>query len=73
MKKYNVEVVVKYNYEVEVEDREEAEAEGWNYEDWKHCSEVYSINTSLEDETCEGCEEWESDCTCEEEQTEGDE
>ena len=67
-KKYAVKVTVEYYYEVEVESEELAEAEGWNYEDYKHGAEVYSIKTEHLADQCEECENWEDECTCEDEE-----
>jgi len=44
---YEVKVVVEYQYEVEVDSPEEAEEQGWQYEDYSHFAEVYSIDTTL--------------------------
>lgn len=62
---YQVKVVVEYYYEVEATSDKEAEAEGWNYEDYSHCGEVYSINIDLIEEDIHGEKE--------EEDTEGGE
>jgi hypothetical protein len=58
---YSVKVVVEYDYEVEAESKEEAEQEGWNYEEYKGYSSVYSIKTELLDEECEECGFYKSD------------
>jgi hypothetical protein len=62
---YQVKVVVEYYYEVEATSDKEAEEEGWNYEDYRHCGEVYSINIDLIEEDIHGEKE--------EEDTEGGE
>lgn len=50
MPTYDVKVTVKYVYEVEAESEEEAEKEGWNYENYNHFGEVYSIEIEELDE-----------------------
>jgi hypothetical protein len=72
-KKYEVKVIVEYIYEVEADSEEQAEQEGWNYEEYKWNADVYSIKTELIEEMCEECEQWESDCTCNEEEEEKEE
>jgi hypothetical protein len=47
MKTYDVKVIVEYMYEVDVESEEEAQELGWQYEDYAHFAEVYSIETTL--------------------------
>jgi hypothetical protein len=47
MKTYDVKVIVEYMYEVDVESEEEAQELGWQYEDYSHFAEVYSIETTL--------------------------
>lgn len=71
--KYGVKVTVEYYYEVEVSSETEAEAQGWNYEDHAYSGEVYSIKTEHLADKCEECEEWEDDCTCNEEKEEEEE
>jgi hypothetical protein len=66
--KYAVKVTVEYYYEVEADGEAAAEAEGWNYEDHKYGAEVYSIQTDHLADRCEGCEEWDDECTCEEDE-----
>lgn len=41
---YRVQVVVNFDYEIECESEEEAEKQGWNWEDYTHYSDVYSID-----------------------------
>jgi hypothetical protein len=45
MATFNVKVVVHYEYEVEADDESQADKLGWNYEDYGHCAEVYSIDS----------------------------
>ena len=52
MKRYDVKVVVEYNYEVEAEDEAEALDQGWQYEDYAHFADVYSID-AIEQESDE--------------------
>ena len=47
MATYDVKVIVEYMYEVDVESEEEAQELGWQYEDYSHFAEVYSIETTL--------------------------
>jgi hypothetical protein len=47
MATYDVKVIVEYNYEVEADSVEKAEEQGWEYEDYSHFAEVYSIETTL--------------------------
>jgi hypothetical protein len=44
MATYDVKVIVEYNYEVEADSPEEAEEQGWQYEDYAHFADVYSID-----------------------------
>ena len=44
MPTYDVKVIVEYNYEVEADSPEEAEEQGWQYEDYAHFADVYSID-----------------------------
>lgn len=44
MAKYEVSVRVDFNYEVEADSQEEAEEMGWQYEDYTHFADVYSIH-----------------------------
>lgn len=46
---YDVKVVVEYYYEVEAENFDEAEKAGWDYEDYAHTGEVYSIDITEHD------------------------
>jgi hypothetical protein len=50
MPTYDVKVIVEYNYEVEAETPEEAEEQGWEYEDYSWCAEVYSIEVEEQPE-----------------------
>lgn len=50
MPMYDVKVVVEYMYEVEADNEGDAEAEGWNYEDYAHSGEVYSIEVDEQPE-----------------------
>lgn len=43
MATYDIKVTVEYQYEVEADTYEQAEQEGWNYENYSHFAEVYSI------------------------------
>ena len=43
MPTYAITVNVDYHYEVEADSQEEAERAGWDYEDYSHTAEVYSI------------------------------
>ena len=56
MKRYDVKVIVEYNYEVEAEDEAEALDQGWQYEDYAHFADVYSIDV-IEQESDEDEEE----------------
>ena len=47
MATYDIKVIVEYNYEVEADSVESAEMQGWEYEDYSHFAEVYSIETTL--------------------------
>jgi hypothetical protein len=40
---YNVKVMVEFNYEIEADSEEIAEAEGWKWEEYRHHSDVNSI------------------------------
>jgi hypothetical protein len=44
MPKYYVKTIVEYWTEEEFDNEEEAEKAGWNYEEWSHSAEVYSID-----------------------------
>lgn len=44
MPTYDVKVVVEYQYEVEADSEDDAEKQGWEYEDYLHSGEVYSID-----------------------------
>jgi hypothetical protein len=57
MATYDVKVIVEYNYEVEADSPEEAEEQGWHYEDYGFCSEVYSIDVDEQPEEVEEDEE----------------
>jgi hypothetical protein len=46
MATYDVKVIVEYMYEVEADSLEEAEAQGWQYEDYSHFADVYSIDVT---------------------------
>ena len=46
MATYDVKVVVEYNYEIEAENESEAIDQGWQYEDYAHFADVYSIDIS---------------------------
>jgi hypothetical protein len=46
MATYDVKVIVEYNYEVEADSPEEAEEQGWQYEDYAHFADVYSIDVT---------------------------
>jgi hypothetical protein len=46
MATYEVKVVVEYNYEVEAENESEAIDQGWQYEDYAHFADVYSIDVT---------------------------
>ena len=46
MPTYDVKVIVEYNYEVEVQDEAEAIEQGWQYEDYAHFADVYSIDVT---------------------------
>jgi hypothetical protein len=71
--KYGVKVTVEYYYEVEVDNESEAEEQGWHYEDHAYSGEVYSIQTDHLADRCEGCENWDDECSCEEEESEEEE
>jgi hypothetical protein len=57
MATYDVKVIVEYNYEVEADNLDEATEQGWQYEDYSHFAEVYSIAV---DQTSDDEEEDES-------------
>ena len=40
---YDIKVTVEVTYEVEANSQEEAEIEGWNYQNYLHFADVYSI------------------------------
>ena len=44
MARYYVKVRVDLEYEVEAESYEQAEEQGWQWEDYTHFSDVYSID-----------------------------
>jgi len=44
MATYDVKVIVEYNYEVEAENEFEAVEQGYQYEDYAHFADVYSID-----------------------------
>ena len=44
MPTYNVKVRIDLEYEVEAEDEAQAEKEGWNWEEYTHWADVYSID-----------------------------
>lgn len=46
MATYDVSVVVEYNYTVEADSDDEATLQGWDYEDYAHFGEVYSIDVT---------------------------
>jgi hypothetical protein len=46
MATYDVKVIVEYNYEVEAYSIENAQAKGWEYEDYAHFAEVYSVEVT---------------------------
>jgi hypothetical protein len=46
MPTYEVNVRVDFSYEVEAEDESAAEEMGWQWEDYTHFSDVYSINVT---------------------------
>jgi hypothetical protein len=46
MATYDVKVIVEYMYEVEADSPEEAEEQGWQYEDYAHFADVYSIDVT---------------------------
>jgi hypothetical protein len=50
MATYDITVTVEYNYEVEADSVDEAEAQGWEYEDYSHNAEVYSIRVAEQNE-----------------------
>ncbi len=56
MPTFDVKVIVEYNYEVEADSPEEAEEQGWQYEDYAHFADVYSIDV-VEQESDEDEEE----------------
>lgn len=43
MPNYQITTTVEFTYEFNADSEESAEAEGWKYEDYKQCAEVYSI------------------------------
>lgn len=46
MATYDVKVIVEYNYEVEADNLDEATEAGWQYEDYAHFADVYSIDVT---------------------------
>jgi hypothetical protein len=51
MAKYEITTVVQYVFEVEADDLDTAEKMGWDYEDYQHFAEVYSVEVAeLEEE-----------------------
>lgn len=46
MATYDVKVIVEYMYEVEADSPEEAKEQGWQYEDYAHFADVYSIDVT---------------------------
>jgi hypothetical protein len=44
MATYDVKVIVEYNYEVEADNLDEATRYGYEYENFSHSAEVYSIS-----------------------------
>lgn len=50
MPTYDVKVVVEYYYEVEADNETEAEKKGWEYEDYAHSGEVYSIEVEEQED-----------------------
>jgi hypothetical protein len=56
MATYDVKVIVEYNYEVEADNDDEATLQGWDYEDYAHFADVYSIDI-VEQESDEDEEE----------------
>jgi len=46
MSNYELTVTVTYTYEVEADSREEAEKQGFEYEDYQHNGEIYSIEVA---------------------------
>ena len=52
MPTFDVKVIVEYNYEVEADNEAEALDQGWQYEDYAHFADVYSID-AIEQESDE--------------------
>jgi hypothetical protein len=50
MPTYDVKVIVEYNYEVEAENEDEATLQGWDYENYAHSGEVYSVDVEEQSE-----------------------
>lgn len=46
MATYDVKVIVEYNYTVEADNSDEATLQGWDYEDYAHFADVYSIDVT---------------------------
>jgi hypothetical protein len=46
MATYDVKVIVEYNYEVEANSEDEATLQGWDYENYAHFADVYSIDVT---------------------------
>ena len=44
MPKFYIKTIVEYWTEEEFDTAEEAEKHGWNYEDYSHSAEVYSVD-----------------------------
>ena len=44
MATYRVQVRVEFDFEVDCDNDTEATEQGWNWEDYKHTGEVYSID-----------------------------
>lgn len=58
MPKYYIKTIVEYWTEEEFDTAEQAEKYGWEYEDYKHSAEVYSIDVEeIEDRELEEEEE----------------
>lgn len=57
MPTYRVQVKVELDYEVECDNEADAEAQGWQWEDYRQFSEVYSIDVEDITETEEDEEE----------------
>jgi hypothetical protein len=60
MATYNVKVIVHYEYEVECDNEDDAIKQGWNYEDYAHHAEVFSIDADEVEQYEEPEEEQES-------------